>query len=98
MGTRECQHICGESSRGIGEAGRTGEWRSARPVINPARCTPAKKGKPACFLCWLYCPDGLVTRTIPPRVDLEYCKGCGICAEVCPTSAIAMVNEEEFES
>jgi pyruvate ferredoxin oxidoreductase delta subunit len=27
--------------------------------------------------------------------DLYYCKGCGICAEECPTDAIAMVDEEE---
>jgi Pyruvate/2-oxoacid:ferredoxin oxidoreductase delta subunit len=27
--------------------------------------------------------------------DFYYCKGCGICAEECPTKAIAMVNEEE---
>ncbi|MFP3162015.1 MAG: 4Fe-4S binding protein, partial [Acidilobus sp.] len=26
-------------------------------------------------------------------VDYEYCKGCGICAEVCPTHAIEMVPE-----
>jgi pyruvate ferredoxin oxidoreductase delta subunit len=25
--------------------------------------------------------------------DLDYCKGCGICAEVCPADAIAMVAE-----
>ena len=30
---------------------------------------------------------------IRPEVDLEYCKGCGICAEECPTNAIVMVEE-----
>jgi pyruvate ferredoxin oxidoreductase delta subunit len=24
---------------------------------------------------------------------LRYCKGCGICAEICPTKAITMVEE-----
>jgi pyruvate ferredoxin oxidoreductase delta subunit len=27
--------------------------------------------------------------------NLNYCKGCGICAQECPTKAIAMVPEEE---
>ena len=96
--TRGCEHICGESSPGIGEAGRTGEWRSARPVVDNQKCAPARKGKPSCFLCWLYCPDAVIRKTVPIQINLEYCKGCGICAAVCPAQAIAMVNEEEFES
>jgi pyruvate ferredoxin oxidoreductase delta subunit len=96
METRSCQHICGESSPGIGEAGRTGEWRSSLPVIDHDKCIPAKRGKPACFICWLYCPDALISKTIPVQVNLEYCKGCGICSEVCPAEAITMVNEEEL--
>jgi len=47
----------------------------------------------ACFNCWLYCPDCVVTRTIPPTIDLGFCKGCGICAEECPADAIEMVDE-----
>ena len=95
MGTRNCMHICGESSPGIGEAGRTGEWRNAFPVIDQKKCTPAKRNKPACFICWLYCPDAVISKTIPVQMNLEYCKGCGICAQVCPVQAITMVNEEE---
>jgi Pyruvate/2-oxoacid:ferredoxin oxidoreductase delta subunit len=30
-----------------------------------------------------------------PVVDLDYCKGCGICAEECPSKCIAMVEEEK---
>ena len=98
MGTRDCKHICGESSQGIGEGGRTGEWRDSRPVIDVSKCTPARQNKPACFICWLYCPDAVISKTIPVQINLEYCKGCGICAKMCPAHAIAMVNEEELSS
>ena len=84
------------STSGPGDAGRTGSWRVERPVIDYGKCTPAKSGRHVCHLCWLYCPDALISKTIPVEVNLEYCKGCGICAQVCPAKAIAMVNEEEF--
>ena len=96
MGTRNCQHICDESSPGIGEAGRTGEWRNVLPVIDEQKCLPARQNKPACFLCWLYCPEAVISKTIPVQINLEYCKGCGICLQVCPVQAITMVNEEEL--
>jgi pyruvate ferredoxin oxidoreductase delta subunit len=38
----------------------------------------------------------VVSRTIPPEIDYRYCKGCGICAEECPTKAIAMVDESVY--
>jgi len=95
MGTRDCRHICDESSPGIGEAGRTGEWRISFPVIEKEKCTPSRQNKPACFLCWLYCPEAVISKKIPVEIDLEYCKGCGICSQVCPVQAITMINEEE---
>ncbi|SHE31506.1 pyruvate ferredoxin oxidoreductase delta subunit [Desulfacinum infernum DSM 9756] len=78
----------------VGEGGRTGDWRSERPVIDPEKCTPTRNKRPSCFLCWLYCPEGVVSRAIPVEIDYEYCKGCGICAEECPTKAIRMVDEK----
>jgi len=91
MGTRDCKHICDESSPAIGEAGKTGEWRSLMPVIHNNKCIPAKQNKPSCFICWLYCPDAVIKKTIPVQINLEYCKGCGICMQVCPAKAITMV-------
>ena len=96
MGTRDCKHICDESSPGIGEAGRTGEWRNTLPVIDEEECIPVRQNRPSCFLCWLYCPDAVINKTIPVQIDLEYCKGCGICAQVCPVQAVTMVHEDEF--
>ena len=86
------------STSGPGDAGRTGSWRVERPVIDYSRCTPAKTGRHACHLCWLYCPDAVVGKELEPTINLEYCKGCGICAEECPVKAIRMVPEEEFEA
>lgn len=84
------------SESGPGDGGRTGSWRVRRPVIDTSVCIPSKTGKPACFNCWLYCPDAVITKTIPPVIDYEYCKGCGICAQECPASAIEMQDESQF--
>ncbi len=84
------------SEPGPGDAGKTGSWRVLRPIINVNLCIPAKTNKMACFNCWLYCPDGVVTRTIPPTINYEYCKGCEICAEECPVAAIQMVEETKL--
>jgi len=67
-----------------GEAGKTGDWRSKRPVMSPEACLAVKRGEVTCQLCWAYCPDACIARGVGPEIDLEYCKGCGICAEVCP--------------
>ena len=96
MGTRNYRRKTSHSESGPGDGGRTGSWRVMRPVLNTSLCIPCKRNAEACFICWLFCPDVVITRTIPPTIDLEYCKGCGICAEECPTKAITMVDEAEF--
>jgi 2-oxoacid:acceptor oxidoreductase delta subunit (pyruvate/2-ketoisovalerate family) len=68
---------------------RTGNYRTGvRPEAELARCVD-------CLLCWLYCPDSaIVLEDARFRgIDLEVCKGCEICAEVCPTGAIELVAE-----
>ena len=73
---------------------QTGGWRSFRPEIN-WKTTPSTKGCTHCLLCWLYCPDSsmIVLENKLRGVDLEHCKGCGICARVCPVHCITMVEE-----
>lgn len=93
MGTRRSGHHISMSKPGIGEAGRTGDWRSKHPVIDASKCTAAKSGKMTCQICWVYCPDACISQGAGPAIDLEYCKGCGICAEECPSDAIEMVVE-----
>ena len=67
----------------------TGGWRTGeRPEVELAKCVD-------CLLCWLYCPDSAIVLDGETFTgfDLDYCKGCAICAEVCPVGAIAMVPE-----
>ncbi|RUM33439.1 MAG: ferredoxin [Archaeoglobus sp.] len=70
-----------------GSAGKTGLWRTYKPVIKENVCN-------ACMLCWLYCPEGAISkRGEKVEIDYEYCKGCGICSSVCAKKAIEMVLE-----
>ena len=96
MTKKKDQFVSACATLALGEAGNTGEWRAKRPIIDLGKCTPCKNQKDSCYLCWLYCPDGTVKRGIPLEIDLIYCKGCGICAQVCPTKAIDMRPEEDF--
>ena len=68
-------------------------WRSVRPVIDAAQCT-------LCLNCYMYCPDGTIAKVRDGEgactgvvVDYDFCKGCGVCAKVCPVPCIAMVDE-----
>ena len=89
------RHEISMSKPSVGEAGKTGDWRSSRPVMAPELCLAVKQGKAVCQLCWVYCPDACISKGVGPTIDLEYCKGCGICAEMCPSDAIEMQPEHE---
>jgi NADPH-dependent glutamate synthase beta subunit-like oxidoreductase len=52
----------------------------------------------ACDNCYGVCPDNAVVKLGPGapyeyEIDLDFCKGCGICAEECPCGAIEMRPE-----
>jgi len=91
MSTRKCNHLSAMASPSIGEAGKTGQWRNVRPVVDHSKCTAAKGAN--CYVCSDFCPEGVIPRQTPITVDLEYCKGCGICCEECPAGAITMTPE-----
>ena len=51
----------------------------------------------SCDNCYAVCPDNAVLKLGPPGeyvIDLDYCKGCGLCVSECPAGAIQMVPEE----
>jgi 2-oxoacid:acceptor oxidoreductase delta subunit (pyruvate/2-ketoisovalerate family) len=69
---------------------QTGAWRTGLvPRADLSRCVN-------CLLCWIYCPDSavLLDGTTFAGFDEDVCKGCEICAAVCPVDAVEMVAEE----
>ncbi len=71
----------------------TGNWRTRRPILDADKCAD-------CQICWIFCPDSCVnlsSNNSPLTFNLKYCKGCGICNEVCPVGAISLVPELDFE-
>jgi NADPH-dependent glutamate synthase beta subunit-like oxidoreductase len=51
----------------------------------------------SCDNCFALCPDNAVIKLGPAKayvVDLDYCKGCGLCVEECPTGSMRMEPEE----
>ncbi len=70
----------------------TGRWRSVRPLLDAAKCI-------SCLKCWVQCPDASIVVDEDARVtdvNLFFCKGCGVCAAVCPVGAFSMRPESEF--
>ncbi|NIN93654.1 MAG: pyruvate synthase subunit PorD, partial [Anaerolineae bacterium] len=66
---------CAITEPGSSKQFKTGDWRSQRPVFDYDKCIK-------CGLCWIYCPDMALKLREDGffEPDLDYCKGCGICA------------------
>ena len=50
-----------------------------------------------CDNCFGVCPDSAVLKLgegLKYAIDLDYCKGCGLCAAECPCGAIEMTPEK----
>jgi len=73
-----------------GAMGKTGNWRVFKPILDSSKCV-------RCLRCWVFCPEATIIRREDNSVeiDYDYCKGCGICAQVCAVKAITMVREGE---
>ncbi len=73
-----------EVQLGIGTDGALSE---AARCFSCGRCT-------SCDNCLTYCPDMAVERAPGGYAIVgDYCKGCGLCVQECPTGSIAMQDE-----
>jgi len=88
IGWRELEVGCVIVEPGNAHEYHTGSWRSERPVWEFVKCIH-------CAICWMHCPDAAVRQREDQfyEADLDYCKGCGICKEVCPAQCITMIEE-----
>ena len=73
---------------GNAEEYKTGGWRTFKPIIDSEKCIN-------CLQCWINCPDSSIITKDGKFGDFDYdhCKGCGICASVCPVKCIKMEKE-----
>ena len=72
-----------------------GRWTPSQAAKEASRCFHCGNCV-ICNNCLIFCPDIAITRTDDGagyEVDLDHCKGCGICARECPRGAIVMVEE-----
>lgn len=70
---------------------KTGTWRTFKPVIDESKCIH-------CAQCVLNCPENCIDITKDKKrgkVNSDFCKGCGVCAKMCPVGAITMVPDEK---
>jgi pyruvate ferredoxin oxidoreductase gamma subunit len=67
----------------------TGLWRTMRPEIDETLCNRCS------WICSTLCPDGAIDvgAEREPIIDYDHCKGCLLCAAVCPPHAIRVVPE-----
>jgi NADPH-dependent glutamate synthase beta subunit-like oxidoreductase len=73
-----------------GDIGHAAAMAEAQRCLSCGNCL-------ACDNCWTFCPDNAVIKTVELArdgshylFDLDYCKGCGLCAAECPTGYIRM--------
>ncbi len=66
------------------------DWRVFKPVFNKDVCID-------CQNCWIFCPDTAIIARDKDMlgIDYDHCKGCGICAEVCPTNPKSLIMFSE---
>ncbi len=68
---------------------KTGDWKTFKPIWDEKKCIN-------CMTCFISCPEDAI-KVVNGKItspNLDFCKGCGICAQVCPTKALTMVKDD----
>jgi NADPH-dependent glutamate synthase beta subunit-like oxidoreductase len=56
----------------------------------------------ACDNCYLVCPEPCIVRSVRSnglyKILVDYCKGCRVCIEECPTGCLESVPEMDFDT
>ncbi len=81
------------SKPGTSKKNKTGSWRTeTRPEFLHKNCI-------ACRMCFMSCPEACISggEKNTFTCDYSYCKGCGICAVLCPKKDIVMVKEQSVK-
>jgi NADPH-dependent glutamate synthase beta subunit-like oxidoreductase len=82
----------GERLQGYAEV--KGGLAAEQALAEAARCFSCGRCT-FCDNCYQYCPDMAVRRVAGGyAIAAEYCKGCGLCVQECPTGSIAMREEQ----
>jgi len=49
----------------------------------------------SCDTCYIHCPEAAISKNgVSYNINLDYCKGCGICVQECPRGVITLIQEE----
>jgi pyruvate ferredoxin oxidoreductase delta subunit len=78
---------------GTAEEFETGDWRSEKPIWHQEKCIH-------CLQCWIHCPDTSIQieNGKMTGIDYKHCKGCGICAKICPVKPEKAITMEPERS
>ena len=62
--------------------------RYQRPIVNTDKCCH-------CGTCYFFCSSGCISDqgSYYAVSNVDFCKGCGVCAKECPVHAIRLVRE-----
>jgi NADPH-dependent glutamate synthase beta subunit-like oxidoreductase len=85
-----------EKARLTGDFGEVVQGLDADTALYEARRCMSCGNCFRCDNCYGVCPDNAVLKIAGAHgyeIDLDYCKGCGLCAEECPAGAIVMEPE-----